>query len=68
MTGGVCCQERQSLFLILKKQVVSVKTSEKSLEGALGSLGTNLYAFEIPALRVGVVFPANVDVSDVMCN
>jgi hypothetical protein len=52
-------------FSSVKLQILSVKTSGV-LGRCFGSLETNLYAFEIPALHVGVMSLENVDVSDVM--
>jgi hypothetical protein len=50
----------ESLFFSFSSlKVLCVKTSEV-LGRCMGSLETNLYAFEIPALHVGVMSPANV--------
>ena len=46
-------------FFLFQVQVLCVKASEV-LGRCMGSLETNLYAFEIPALHVGVISPANV--------
>ena len=67
MTGGISHQERIffSPFSGLKVQVLSVK-GWASLEGVWGAYRQICMHLKSPALHVGVMFPSNVDVSEVI--